>query len=682
MADIEKTIKLGIDTGDSVRSVKDLKDQIEGLGEEVGKVGKGDNLKKFNDQLGDQKKALDKVEDSAKKTGGGISNMVGKIAAGVSVAGLLEKAFEVLSAAFMKNQKVADQVATIMKTIEIVLGEVVNVIVGVIEEVSKTTNGFDALGKVIGGLLTLSLTPLKLMFYEIKLAIQTLQLAWEESFFGDDDPETIKRLNEGINETKKNLIEVGEDAIQAGKDVVMNIVPAIISVGQVVEGSIDGISKINVKAAYAQAEANVALTNTALIAEANAKNLVEEYDRQAEKLRQIRDDESLAITDRIAANEKLGEVLDQEEKALLAQVGAKIASAQANYEVNKSKENEAALITAIGERSAVLAQIEGLRSEQKVNEISLNKELLELNTKKLESEAALSIEQKKFDAERITDAVAKAEALKQIAIQERDIELQRLDDARVLYKEGTTARLEADIEYNTAKIELNNAIIKSEDDITKAKADAAAKQKDVEDKAAAKAADDAKKLKDARTKAAWDTANNIVSIVAAFGEKNKKAAKAAFNLQKGIDAAQAGIATYKAANQSYAALSGIPVVGPALGAIAAGAAIAAGIINVRKILSAKFDSPPDTGGGAPPTTDTTAAAASGGSAVEGGNQAPAPGLPTFNLTGQTIGGASNMLGNQTGGGGQAPVKVYVSETDISSVQGKVNVIQGNSLFGG
>jgi hypothetical protein len=680
MADIEKTIKLGIDTGDSVRSIGQLKDQVEGLGEEVGKVGKGDNLKKFNDQLGDQKKALDKVEDSAKKTGSGIGGMVGKIAAGISVAGLLEKGMEVLSAAFMKNQKVADQVATIMGTIEIVLGEVVNVIVSVIEQVSESTNGFESLGKVIGGMITNTLTPLKLEFYGVKLAIQTLQLAWEESFFGDDDPETIKRLNEGINETKNNLIKVGEDAIQASKDIYENIVPAIVSIGQVVEGTVDGVSKISVKAAYAQSEANVALQNTAKLAEANAARLVEQYDRQAEKLRQIRDDESISIDERIAANKELGGVLDKEEKALLAQAGAQVAAAQATYNTNKSIENQAAVIKALGEQDAVLAQIEGLRSEQKVNEISLNKELLELNNKRLESDANLAVEQKKFDASRIIDAVAKAEALKQVAIQERDIELQRLDDARFLYKEGTTARLEADIEYNTAKVELNNAIIKSEDDVTAAKVAAAAKQADIDKKAAEVSKAEAAKLKEARVKAAWDTAANIVSIVAAFGEKNKKAAKAAFNLQKGIDAAQAGIATYKAANSAYAALAGIPVVGPALGAIAAGAAIAAGFINVRKILSAKFDAAP-TGGGPPPTTDTAPAAAELPGAVEGGNQAPV-GLPTFNLSGQQIGGASNMLGNQTGGGGQAPVKVFVTETDISSVQGKVNVIQGNSLFGG
>lgn len=676
MADIEKTIKLGIDTGDSVRSVKDLRDQVEGLGEDVGKVGKGDNLKKFNDQLGDQKKALDKVEDSAKKTGTGIGGMVGKIAAGISVAGLLEKGFELLSGAFMKNQKVADQVATIMGTIEIVLGEVVNVIVSVVEQVSESTNGFDALGKVIGGLITLSLTPLKATFYGVKLVIEELQLAWEESFFGDGDPETIKKLNESITNTKLNLVEVGEDAIQAGKDVVENIVPAIISVGQVVEGSIDGISKINVKAAYAQAEANVALQNTAKLAEANAARLVEQYDRQAEKLRQIRDDENLAITERIAANEKLADVLDKEEQALLAQAGAQVAAAQATYNTNKSIENQAAVIKALGEQDAVLAQIEGLRSEQKVNEISLNKELLELNTKRLESDAALSVEQKKFDASRITDAVAKAEALKQVAIQERDIELQRLDDARVLYKEGTTARLEADIEYNTAKVDLNNAIIASEDAIIKAKEDAAVKKKTIDDNEVK----NAKAAKDQRVALALNGLSTISSLVDAFAGKSKEAQKKAFNVNKALGIAQATITTYQSAVAAYNSQLTIPSPdAPVRGAIAAGIAVAAGLANIAKIAATKFDG--GTTPGPSPTPDTGGNLPVGAAATSGGNQGPV-GLPTFNLSGQPIGGASNMLGNQNTGGGQQPVKVYVSETDISNVQGKVNVIQGNSLFGG
>jgi len=56
---------------------------------------------------------------------------------------------------------------------------------------------------------------------------------------------------------------------------------------------------------------------------------------------------------------------------------------------------------------------------------------------------------------------------------------------------------------------------------------------------------------------------------------------------KAMAVAQATIDTYKSAVAAYSAMSGIPIVGPALGAVAAGAAVAAGIANVKKITSTK-----------------------------------------------------------------------------------------------
>ena len=47
----------------------------------------------------------------------------------------------------------------------------------------------------MSGLLTLAITPLKLAFYEIQLALQVAQLAWEKSFFGGGDEAKIKELN-------------------------------------------------------------------------------------------------------------------------------------------------------------------------------------------------------------------------------------------------------------------------------------------------------------------------------------------------------------------------------------------------------------------------------------------------------------------------------------------------------
>ena len=69
---------------------------------------------------------------------------------------------------------------------------------------------------------------------------------------------------------------------------------------------------------------------------------------------------------------------------------------------------------------------------------------------------------------------------------------------------------------------------------------------------------------------------------------NKKLAsigRAALVAQKAIAITQATIKTYESATSAYASLAGIPVVGPALGAAAAGAAIAAGLANVAAISS-------------------------------------------------------------------------------------------------
>lgn len=74
---------------------------------------------------------------------------------------------------------------------------------------------------------------------------------------------------------------------------------------------------------------------------------------------------------------------------------------------------------------------------------------------------------------------------------------------------------------------------------------------------------------------------------------NKKMAA----IGKAAAIAQATISTYDSANKAYAALAGIPVIGPALGAAAAGAAIAAGLANVANIAGIGFSSGGYTGPG-------------------------------------------------------------------------------------
>lgn len=75
-------------------------------------------------------------------------------------------------------------------------------------------------------------------------------------------------------------------------------------------------------------------------------------------------------------------------------------------------------------------------------------------------------------------------------------------------------------------------------------------------------------------------AQNTFSNIATIMGKESAAGKA-------IAIAQATMDTYKAATAAYSSLAGITFVGPALGAIAAAAAVASGIANVKKITSTK-----------------------------------------------------------------------------------------------
>jgi hypothetical protein len=77
-----------------------------------------------------------------------------------------------------------------------------------------------------------------------------------------------------------------------------------------------------------------------------------------------------------------------------------------------------------------------------------------------------------------------------------------------------------------------------------------------------------------------DLANQAFGSMQAILGKESAAGKA-------MAVAQATIDTYKSAVSAYGSMSVIPIVGPALGAVAAAAAVAAGIQNVKKITSTK-----------------------------------------------------------------------------------------------
>lgn len=670
MENKEINLKINSNIDDVTKEIKSLNKNLDNTTDEVKKVGK----------------STDEVEKSTKTLADGFKG-VGLAIKAMGI-GLVISAMSTLKEVFMSNQKVADTMATAMGTVVNVFTKVVDVVVSVVEKVNQSSDGFKGLSAVISGLITLSLTPLKLGFYTISLAIDEARLAWEESFFGDEDPKTIKELNKRISATKDNIVEVGKDAVAAGKKVATNIGDAITEVGAVVEGTIDGVSKISVSAAYEQAKANTQLQNAAQLAEANQARLVEQYDRQAEKLRQVRDEERNSVVDRIKANDDLNKVLNNQEKAMLAQADAQIKAANATLAQNNKIENQVALTNALANREGVLAQIEGLRSEQKANDLALNKELLDLTKSKQEAETQLAIDQKQFDAERLKDEEAILLAKKAALEFAQTKELERLQNVIKTTKEGTQARIDAENEYASKKQEIENQITTTQDELDtyrfekklekeqliiendkasfEAKLEALIEQERLITEATNISEEERTELlkanKEARVKIGeeetaakkkgLDAYSSVLKTAATLLGESTGAGKAAAIAATTIDTIQSGVSAFKGMTQSVPGPVGI-----ALGAVAAAGALASGYASVKKILAVKT---PGGGGG-------------GGASV---GSPPAP--PQFNVVGQ---GGANQIAESMNKQAQTPMQAYVVAQNVTTAQSLNRNIVSNASLG-
>jgi len=601
---------------DSTGAVKNI-DQVNKGIQEVNKASK-DTPKELNliqkglKKVGSTGKAV--AKGGLKAVGGAIKG-IGKayMAAGI---GLIVAGFGFLFNALKENQTVVDAFNVVMETLSIVGAQVADVIVSVYKSVSSASENFDALGKVVKGLLTLAITPLKLGFQAIKGALIGAQLAWEQSWLGGNDPQRIEELKSELNEVKESVIEIGTDAVEAGKSIVNNFSEAIAEAGSIATQVVDGVKKISVEAALETAKTNIALQKTAEMARVANQGLIEDYDRQAEKQRQLRDNEFNTIEERVAANEKLKATLDEQKLLMLENVAAIQASAQAQYNKNASDENAIALQEAKNEVKAVEAQIEGFMSEQDSNRNALLKEKLELDQTDKDAVAERNQTERDFRAEMMESDVLRLEQELANAIIEEEIETKRLENKRNLYKEGTQAYADANNELLTFQKENAN------------------KQEKIE-----------KDLAQSKTEIMTNALGNLASIV---GKSSK--------FGKAIAIVQAVRDTFAGANKALAASA------PPFNFIAAAAVTAAGIANVKSILSTKDPQPP------------------AGLGASGGGSVPTPAIPTppsFNVVGQ---GETSQLADAIGGQTQTPLKAYVVSNDVTTAQGlERNIVEGATI---
>ena len=522
-----------------------------------------EQVKELKLELEDIKKTLkanEQTQKKAEKSTKSFAKTLGTIGKAGGVIFLLQKAFELLKSAINSNQQVADGFAVVMGTINQVFTEIAKVLVGVYNNVTATADGFDALGKVVSGIIDVALTPFKLIWDGIKLGLFEAQLAWEDSFFGSGDTTTIDRLNESIKQTRQDIGETLDTGAEGLTNIVENFGEAVKEVGNAGSQVVEGVSKISIKSIADNVAANVQLRKSAERARIENQGLIEQYDRQAEQQRQLRDDDTKNIAERIKANNDLKATLEEQEKKMRENVNLMIEQAQAQFDLSGKEEDFLALQSAKNELKAVEAQIEGFMSEQKSNAVALEKELNELEISGLQNKAELQKVERDFKAEMMENDVLRLEQMQKNLKTEEDLEKKRLENKIKTFQDGTQAQQDAQQELDLFLKESANAQTKLEKDLAVAKEN---------------------QLK--------QTLGNIAGIV---GQNSK--------FGKAIAIVQALQDTYAGANKALAQ-------GGLFGFVGAAAVIAAGIANVKQIAGSKTPKPPaslgarDTGGESTPS---------------------------------------------------------------------------------
>ena len=293
---------------------------------------------------------------------------------------------------------------------------------------------------------------------------------------------------------------------------------------------------------------------------------------------------------------------------------AKLKSTRDGYKVQQQKEDQAAADKAKADREKQaadeLAAAEKLAAEKKALQDKADADAKAAQDKYLANRQLIDDMLQQADLDAIDNMFVRAA---------EELRIQEETDIAKLQAAGAT---EAEINRIKASyVKKNNELTQEEADFNKAM-----KEQDVAN--------------------ALSAGSQILgSIVSLVGEGTAVGKAAAI--------AQTTIDTYGSATAAYKSVVGIPVVGPALAPVAAGVAVAAGLANIKKIVSTK--TPGNKSAGAP-----------------AGVQVPT--APTFNPTTALQAGANAdnaettiTAGEQTGST-QPVVRAYVVSSEVTNQQ--------------
>ena len=601
---IEKNIVIGADLSGLETKLGELIDLLKTSQEQANKT---------SDQLNEINEKVDNIGKNSKNSSKSVKTLSDRFK-GMGVAikaagiGLLLQAMGILKDLFDNNQKTVDFFNTTFNTLQVAFSDFskwveanIGTFTGFFKDIFENPKEqIFALGRAIKEGVIVRFEQLLEVFGYVGRALLAVV---KGDFTGAMD---------AIKEAGKQSADVitGVDgSFEAVKETIINTAKAVAN-----------YTKETIKQGAAMTETN----KQAEIAEVLAQGLIEKYDLQAEKLRQVRDDERFTIEERIKANNELKGVLEEQENAMLANA-QRIVDAKA-LQLSYEKDNiefQKEYLAAVNELAGVQAQVAGFRSEQLMNEMALERELVDLEISKKENAQEVAEIQAEAAINAETNVMKQLEIEEQLNQQLYEKRLESLELQKGLYVEGTQA-------YQDMVSEIN--ILNAER--TSQEGEEAKKRRELE-----------QQVQQAKLQMAGDVLGGINDLAQAFLGADEENAEKAFNINKKLGIAQAVINTSQAITAALATANPIP--GGRF--VEAGIAAASGLAQIMSIRNQKFESP-----------DTTTPDVPSGS--EAMRSASASRTPNFNVVGQS--GTNALLESLQ----NKPMKAYVVGGEVSTQQ--------------
>ena len=416
-----------------------------------------------------------------------------------------------------------------------------------------------------------------------------------------------------------------DDAKAAGKEFTDVLTGVDGTFDKVVEGTKNAAAAVSnyVTETVKQGQAMTETNKQAEIAEVLAQGLIEKYDLQAEKLRQVRDDERFTIEERIKANEDLAKVLEEQERVMLENAQRVVDAKARQLALDKDNvEFQKEYIAATNELAGVQAQVAGFRSEQLMNEMALQRELVDLEISKKENAQEVAEIQAEAAIQAENNVFKQLELEEQLNQQLYESRLASLEEQKALYKEGTQA-------YQDMVGEIN--ILNAER--TAQEGEEALKRRELE-----------QATQQARLQMTGNAIGVLNDLAQAFLEGNEKQAKRAFQINKALGISQAVVNTAQAVTAALTA-GGNPIkLATGQQFVEAGIAAATGAAQIATIARQQFQ--------ASGSIDTN---------IGGGATTPSM-TPSFNVVGAS--GQNALLESLQAN----PVRAYVVGSDVTSQQ--------------